>query len=227
MIDYLTKWPIAVPLPNKCATTVTQAFVEQLVCVHGAPESLLSDQGPEFLNEVLTSMNSDLHIHRLKTSAYHPQMDGLTEHFNSTLQNMLSMYMSDHQRDWDTYIPCVLATYHCSVNEAMMETLFFLTFGRDHYLPIDVSLGLPWARADEDTEDYRSGLVERLMLAFHAAKEHQLKERNCRSYNRNKRDQPFELGDKVWLYMPVVRKQRSKKFSRPWRGPYRIVELRG
>jgi hypothetical protein len=229
MIDYLTKWPIAVALPDKKAETVARAFVEELICVHGAPESILSDQGREFLNEVLTSINSDLHVHRLKTSAYHPQTDGLTERFNSTLQNMLSMYVADHQRDWDIYIPYVLAAYRCSVNEATLETPFYLMYGRDHYMPIDVSLGLPRARADDGGEDYRSGLVERLMIAFKTARENQVlaQEKNCRSYNRTRTDRPFELGEKVWLHVPHVRPQRSKKFTRPWRGPYRIVEARG
>ncbi len=53
MVDYLSKWPIAVTLPDKKADTTTKVFVEQLVCMHRAPECLLSDQGKEFLNDVL------------------------------------------------------------------------------------------------------------------------------------------------------------------------------
>ena len=77
--------------------------------------------------------------------------------------------------------------------------------------------------------DYQSGLMEQLMRVFRAAREHQLEaqERNCRSYNRDKTDKPFGLGEKVWLHVPSVRKERSKKFTRPWRGPYRVVEIRG
>ncbi len=145
MIDYLLKWLVAVALLDKKAEMVAWVFVEQLVCIHGAPECLLSDQGKEFLNEVLLSVNNELWVHCLKTTAYHPQTDGLTERFNLMLQNMLSMYVADHQCDWDTYIPYVLAAYCCLVNEAMLETPFYLVFGWDHYLPIDVSLGLPRA----------------------------------------------------------------------------------
>jgi hypothetical protein len=139
------------------------------------------------------------------------------------------MYMMEHQHNWDTYIPYVLAAYQCLVNEATLKTPFDLTYGRDHYLPIDVSLGLLRARSEEDTGDYQSGLMEQLMRAFRAAKEHQLEaqERNCRSYNRDRTDKPFGLGEKVWLHVPSVRKERSKKFTRPWRGPYRVVEIRG
>ncbi|ELR23829.1 integrase core domain containing protein [Acanthamoeba castellanii str. Neff] len=117
MIDYLTKWPVVVALPDKRAETVARAFVEQLVCNHGAPECLLSDQGHKFLNKVLASVNANLHT------------DGLTKQFNSTLQNMLSMYVTEHQCDWDTYIPYVLAAYWCSVNKATLKTPFYLMYG--------------------------------------------------------------------------------------------------
>jgi hypothetical protein len=34
MINYLTKWPIAVALPDKKVETVAWVFVEELICVH-------------------------------------------------------------------------------------------------------------------------------------------------------------------------------------------------
>jgi hypothetical protein len=229
MIDYLMKWPVVVALLDKWAETVVRAFVEQLVCNHGALECLLSDQGCEFLNEVLISVNADLCVHCLKMLVYHLQTDGLTECFNSTLQNMLSMYVTEHQRDWDTYIPYVLVVYWCSVNKATLEMPFYLMYGQDHYLPINVSLGLPQAQSEEDVGDYQSGLMERLMQAFQVAKEHQLEaqERNCCSYNCDRTDKPFSLGEKVWLHVPSVRKEHSKKFTQPWQGPYQVVKIQG
>lgn len=206
---------------------VVWVFVEQLVCVHSAPECLLSDQGKEFLNEVLSSMNNDLWVHHIKTTMYHPQTNSLTERFNSTLQNMLSMYIAEHQHNWDTYIPYMLVAYHCSVNKATMETPFYLVFGQDHYLPIDMLLRLPQAQAEDDAGNYQSRLVEQLMHVFHADKGHQLKaqEWNCWSYNHDKADQLFSLGKKVWLHVPPVWKQWSKKFTQPWWGPYHMVKV--
>jgi hypothetical protein len=231
MVDYLSKWPIAVPLPDKKAETVARAFVEHLVCVHGAPESVLSDQGREFLNEVMQSVNADLRIHKLKTSAYHPQTDGLVERFNSTLQTMISMYVADHQRDWDAYMPYVLSAYRCSVHEATQETPFFLVYGRDPFLPIDIAMGLPRTANEDNADDgdYRSGLVGRLQQAFASARENQVaaQDKNRRIFNRSRTDRPYALGERVWLHVPSVRPRRSKKFTRPWRGPYRVVELRG
>jgi transposase-like protein len=70
IVDYLSKWPITVTLPDKKANTITKAFIEQLVCMHGAPKCLLSDQGKEFLNDMLQHVNNDLAIHKLNTSTH-------------------------------------------------------------------------------------------------------------------------------------------------------------
>jgi hypothetical protein len=71
--------------------------------------------------------------------------------------------------------------------------------------------------------------MEQLMQAFQAAKEHQLEaqEHNCHSYNHNRTNKLFSLGEKVWLHVPSVRKEHSKKFTQPWQGPYQVVEIQG
>lgn len=128
-MDYLTKWPEAVALPNKKADTVARAFVEHVICRHGAPESLLSDRGKEFVNRVLKEVNMLLKISKLNTSPYHPQTDGMVERFNGTIENMLSKVVSDDQKDWDTFVPYVLFAYRSTVHEVTGESPFFLMYG--------------------------------------------------------------------------------------------------
>ena len=41
--DYLTRWPEVVAVNNADAKTTAKAFVEEIVCRHGAPRVLLSD----------------------------------------------------------------------------------------------------------------------------------------------------------------------------------------
>ena len=45
-----------------------------------------------------------LGIKKVKTTAYHPQCDGLVERLNQTILSMLSKYVGDNQRDWDIWI---------------------------------------------------------------------------------------------------------------------------
>ena len=74
-------------------------FCGRNFCRHGAPKSLLTDQGKAFVGRMMEEIEKLLEIRGLRTSAYHPQTNGLTERFNKTLMEMLSMYTSDHQKD--------------------------------------------------------------------------------------------------------------------------------
>lgn len=52
-IDYATRWPEAYATKDMKATTVVEFFVKQILCRHGAPVELLSDQGRDFLAAVV------------------------------------------------------------------------------------------------------------------------------------------------------------------------------
>ena len=113
-IDYLTKWVEARPLPNQTAPVVAKAFIEDVVCRHGIPETILSDRGPQFMGSVFTRLCALLNIDKTCTSGYRPQTDGLCERFNKTLATMLSCYCNENTSDWDEYIATALFSYRCA-----------------------------------------------------------------------------------------------------------------
>ena len=97
--DHFTKWIKAIPIKSCTAGEVAQHFVESIICEFGTPDKLLTDRGKAFIGELMTEVNKILCIRFLQTSPYHPQTNGLTEHFNKTLTMMLSMYVGAHQKD--------------------------------------------------------------------------------------------------------------------------------
>ena len=44
-----------------------------------------------------------LGIHKTRTTALHPQSDGIVERYNRTVENQLATFVQDHQKDWDIY----------------------------------------------------------------------------------------------------------------------------
>ena len=98
-LDYLTKWPEAFAIPDQTAQTIARLVVEQIVCRHGCPLELLSDQGSNFTSHLVSKICKICVTHKMATTSYHPQTDGLVERFNKTLITMLSMYTSSNQRD--------------------------------------------------------------------------------------------------------------------------------
>jgi len=72
---------------------------------HGVPSQLLSDHGGAFLSNLLQEMGKLLGFHKVNTTAYHPQTDGLVERFNRTLIDMLAKTANQNGRNWDVKLP--------------------------------------------------------------------------------------------------------------------------
>ena len=51
--DYASRWPEACPLKNKKTCTIAKVFVNEIISRHGSPKTLLSDQGQEFMSNLV------------------------------------------------------------------------------------------------------------------------------------------------------------------------------
>ncbi len=224
--DYLTRWPEAFCTPDTKATTIARLLVDEVISRHGAPRQLLSDQGQNFLSKLVAEICDLFQTRKVNTTAYHPSTDGLVERFNRTLLAMLACFVSSHQRDWDRLVSLVLFAYRCSTHASVGDSPFFLLYGRDPYTPIDVILASE-PRIYREIEDYRADITQALQQAWQLAQEHlvQAQARQKHYYDRTVRNYEFSVGDRVWLYTPAVKKGKTPKLSRFWKGPFRIVEM--
>ena len=96
----------------------------------GCCEVLISDQGREFVNRVKEELFHLTGTEHRVSSTYHPQMNGLTERFNQTLQTTLLKVVNECQNDWDEYLPALLFAYHTSVQKATKLSPFEVMFCR-------------------------------------------------------------------------------------------------
>ena len=53
IIDHLTGWPEAFPIPDKSAETIVSIFINQYLPVHMCPRYILSDNGTKFKNTLM------------------------------------------------------------------------------------------------------------------------------------------------------------------------------
>ncbi|GCB83951.1 hypothetical protein scyTo_0024658, partial [Scyliorhinus torazame] len=147
-VEYLTRHHVAVAIPDKRAETVARAFLEHYVLRHGVPERVLSDQGQEFEADVFRLLCQSLGIEKLRTTAYHPQANGMVERFNRTLASKLRCVTDPHQRDWDDHLPYKVLAYNTTVHTSTKQTPFFLRHGHEARLPTDLLLGAPAPQPD-------------------------------------------------------------------------------
>ncbi|GFS98026.1 retrovirus-related Pol polyprotein from transposon 412 [Trichonephila clavipes] len=90
------------------ASTVAEVLVQHWISRFGVPLQLLSDQGRNFNSAVCKRLCEILAIDKTRTTALHPQSDGMAERFNPTILNSLSLLVSSNQQDWDKKLPFFL-----------------------------------------------------------------------------------------------------------------------
>ena len=88
----LTKWPEVFAVPDQSAATIARLLVEEILSRHGVPTELLSDRGQPVLSGLMKEVEKILGFHKVNTSAYHPQTDGMVERYNRTLRAMLAKH---------------------------------------------------------------------------------------------------------------------------------------
>jgi len=72
--------------------------------VYGPPDTVLTDNGPQFASLFFQGVCNLMGIRNLYTSTYHPQTNGQVERFNKTLVDMVMHYIEDHQDNWDELV---------------------------------------------------------------------------------------------------------------------------
>ena len=125
IIDHLTGWPEAFPIPDKSADTIVSMFINGYLPVHRCPQYILLDNGMEFKNNLMDQVLQQLGIHRIFSAPYHPQRLGKLNVFHKYLKPTLKKLCERDPTNWDKYLNQVLASFRITPNLAMAETPFF------------------------------------------------------------------------------------------------------
>ena len=135
--DYFTK---CIPNEEHGSDNCCPKSSQEFICRFGVPECLHTYQGRNFESDLIKEICKLLDIKKTRTSAYHPQSDGMIERFNRTLLNMLSTAL---EKNLDSQLPVLILAYRTSMQETIGATPFSLMFGRSARLPIDIEFNLP------------------------------------------------------------------------------------
>ena len=141
--DYFTRWVEAYPIPCQEASVVARKLVDEMFCRFSPPEQLLSDQGRQFESQLMAEDCKLLGIQKSRTTPYHPQCDGLVERWNRALLQSLATSVTDHPENWEEFVKKICMAYNTSVHPTTGFTPFYLMFGRQAKLPVDLMYGTP------------------------------------------------------------------------------------
>ena len=88
LVDYFSKWPEVQFCPNVTTGRVTD-LLRAIFAREGYPDSIVSDNGPQFVSAEFEKFLQVRGIKHHLVSAYYPQSNGQVERFNCTLKGFL------------------------------------------------------------------------------------------------------------------------------------------
>ena len=229
-IDPFTKWVEAFPLPNKEASTVAKILVEQVFCRFGVPIALLTDRGKEVDGRIMNEVCKLMEIDKMRTTSYKPSTNAAIERFHRTLNSMLGRVVSENQKNWDSWLPYIMAAYRSSQNEATSYSPNYLMLGREVRAPIDIVLGTSVDDAQyANYDDFVDELRRRLCSAYEVVRRQLGKtaERNKHYYDLRVKPAAYKVGDLVYYFNPRRYRGLQEKWQRKFTGPFRVLKVLG
>lgn len=157
--------------------------------------------------------------HKVNTTAYHPQTDGLVERFNRTLIDMIAKSTDSTGRDGDICLPFLLFAYRGTTQASTGELPFLLLYCRE------AALNSPMDRGLIALDDYKTLTVVRMTEAWQLVKDRiEVAQKQQKTQNdRRARPSMFEPGDRAFMYMQAARSGKAYKLARSYHGPYHVI----
>ena len=136
VMDMLTGFTIAVPIPDKNATMVCKAYRDNVYCVFGGSSRILTDNGTEFKNKEMKAICDELGVKQVFSPAYTPQSNGRLEGWYRFFKACIAKHIRGGDVEWDELVPLAVSAYNFFPCQSTKESPFLLMFGRDPMTPI-------------------------------------------------------------------------------------------
>ena len=207
--DRATGFLVTMPITDKKALTVRNAFFQCWVGPFGVSQVVVSDNGREFVNTAFTEAFEQLGIDHRLVSPYSPQSNGFIERQHKTI-NVALRALSD-KTSWALHLPLITT----ALNNTFVEG--------SPYTPAQYALGTAQNLSGRVMFDKIEGtdvittpntLETKVFLNTMAKIGRQFKRHNNKSYYEP------EIFECEWVWL---RRQNKRKLSTLYHGPYKVL----
>ena len=136
MIDMLTGFTLAIPIPNKNSETICNAFRNNIYCTFGGSSQILIDNGSEFKNKEMQQVCETLGVKHIFSPVYMPESNGCLEGWHRFFKACIAKHICGGGVEWDKLVPLAVSMYNFFPCQSSKESPFVLMFGRDPITPV-------------------------------------------------------------------------------------------
>ena len=128
VIDYFTKWVEAGSYASVMKSVVARYIKRKLICRYGLSERIISDNGLNLNNDMVTEVCTRFKIKHHNSVPYRPKMNGAIEAANKNVKKII-VKATETYKDWQEKLPFALHAYRTKVRTSTGETHAYLWNG--------------------------------------------------------------------------------------------------
>ena len=241
-VDFITKLPVVAgknailvvcnqlsKMTHFVATTegtsaegLVRLFRDNVWKLHGLPESVILDRGPQFAAELTKELNRMLGIETKLSTAFYPQTDGQMERMNQELEQYLRLFVEHRQKDWLEWLASAEFAVNNKTHTATKVSPFMANYRRELRMGGDIRRK---GKVESATE-----FVQRMKKVHEEAEAalRKTQEEMKRYADRGRKEtEVWKKGDRVLLSTKdlVFKERPTKKLTERYMGPYVIEEV--
>ena len=225
-IDYFTKWVEAASFASVTKNVVARFIKHNLICRYGTPERIITDNGSNLNNKMITELCTQFKIKHHNSSPYRPKMNGAVEAANKNIKKIIQK-MTVTYKDWHEMLPFALHGYRTTVRTSTGATPFSLVYGMEAVLPVEVQI--PSTRVLQDAELGEDDWIQTRLDQINLIDEKRLasichgqiyQKRMIRAFNKKVKHRVYQVGDLVVKRIILPQGDPRGKWTPTYEGPF-------
>ena len=204
------------------AEGLARLFQDNVWKLHGLPESMVLDRGPQFAAELTKELNKMLGIQTKLSTVFHPQMDRQTEQMNQELEQYLRFFVKHRQKNWPEWLASAEFAVNNKAHTATKMSPFMANYGRELKMGGDIRKKGKVERATEFVEKMKKVHKEARAALWKTQEEMK------RYADRSRKEmEKWKKGNRILLSTKdlVFKERPTKKLMERYVGSYEIEEV--
>lgn len=228
--DTCSHWVELFALEKATSVECAEILISEVFLRYGVPRRMISDNGVQFVAEVMQQVCYVMDIKQSLTPLYHPEANPV-ERKNRDLKPQLAILVGKDHASWDSHLAAIRFAMNSAVTASTGFSPAFLTFGRELRAPSDVVADMKTIVDSDNFVHNITPYLRKLSTVMLDARDvHERNQSLQKKYADEGRRAPpeYKVGDLVLLKtqgMNNVGPGQSAKFIPRRDGPYRIREV--